>query len=174
MRLAYDLDGVLLDWIGAFVQEAQNHDPVDTFPRTSDQVLQWDLGHPEELDRICKLIDWSSFLRHQVQPLVNPRSLPVRPVAYVTHRSEASRVDTEYCLTLHGFPMAPIIHVPDQGCKADAVRDSGATHFVEDHYDTFLSLHEAGIHCFLMDAPYNRDQEDFGRRIRTIDEILTL
>ena len=58
------------------------------------------------------------------------------------------------------------------GYKVDIARESGIDVFVDDSWDNFLQLTNAGIFTYLYSAPYNEKHNVGFRRIRTLKELV--
>ena len=76
---------------------------------------------------------------------------------YVTRRPEGVRSVSKDWLKRHGFPLAPLHHVPAGTAKAAVVRELGACGMIEDSPSEALELSQGGLHVALLDWVYNRD-----------------
>lgn len=86
------------------------------------------------------------------------------PDAYVTSRSIPNEWTMEN-LQRMGFPCAPVYSVPWNTSKLDLLKKLGTTIFIDDKYENYKEATDAGIFCYLMDAPHNRHYNVGHRRI---------
>jgi hypothetical protein len=146
----YDLDGVLCDFVSHFFDylSLPNHEP---------EI--WD--DPRIIDNFHKIkndyIFWLS-----IPPLID--SIPIKPTAYVTNRPIPSHISADW-LWRHGFPYAPVATLKN---KAEII--PAGSKMVDDAPHNYEELTAAGVHCYLLDKPYNRHiQTD--KRIYSLAEI---
>ena len=64
-----------------------------------------------------------------------------------------------------GFPCAPVHSVPWNTSKLELLKKLGTTIFIDDKYENYKEATDAGIFCYLMDAPHNRHYNVGHRRI---------
>lgn len=104
------------------------------------------------------------------------RELPVEPFAYLTHR-ECSTETTREWLFDHHFPNAPVWTVNGHGGKADAAyeiaeeADDRPVTFIDDRFENFRAIENAGFHCLLYDRLYNRRWDVGDRRIDSLNSL---
>jgi uncharacterized HAD superfamily protein len=157
LRYGIDIDGVLADFSGHLIANFQIYhtpfhwnDPVikDLYEKVKDDENFW-LGIP---------------------PLVSQEDMPFEPACYVTSRSVPTEV-TEKWLDKHGFPRAKVISVGHEESKVEAVKEANIDIFIDDKWENFVELNNAGICCFLYDQPYNRKHNVGFKRIKNLKEI---
>lgn len=88
-------------------------------------------------------------------------NLPVKNVPtfevdyYITARSIPDEW-TEESIQRNNLPKAPVLSVPWNESKIDLLKKLGVKIFIDDKFNTFKECLDAGIFCYLMDAPHNR------------------
>ena len=154
-KIGLDIDDVVSDLIGALRQRFpdmqqpehwHDYDFNKNFPKVMDDLDFW-MNIPPKCD------------------------LPFEPHCYVTARSIDSEITVAW-LKKYRFPEAPVYTVPRSGSKVAAVRDSGADIFVDDSYNNFVELNNAGIFCYLFDNLHNRKYNVGHRRITSLNELV--
>lgn len=106
-----------------------------------------------------------------LKPLIDPNDLPFKPKGYVTARPIDTQV-TEQWLKQNGFPKAKVITVSWGESKVDAMKDAGIEIFIDDFYDNFKELNDAGIVTYLYSAPWNQMHEVGDMRLNSLNDIL--
>lgn len=161
VKIGLDIDEVLCNWVGAWCDK-------DGVPRPT----SWKFDR-ELLVKFEKMRDEGNLDEFylSLQPLIKPEDIPFEPYCYITSRPVDSRI-TEEWLDKHGFPAAPVHTVGVGKTKVDVAIEQGVEIFVDDNYDNFVALNNAGICCFLMDAPHNQRYDVGFKRIKTLKEIL--
>lgn len=86
------------------------------------------------------------------------------PTAYLTSRSIPVEWAKE-CLEKNGFPCAPVYSVPYNASKVEKLKELKADILIDDKIENYREATEAGIFCYLMDAPHNRFMNVGHRRI---------
>ena len=97
-------------------------------------------------------------------------NIPVlhRPSFEVDYYVTARNIPTEWIqesLQKNGLPCAPVITVPWNAGKVEAIKSRGITIMIDDKYDNYKEITNAGIFCYLMDAPHNQYYQVGHRRI---------
>jgi hypothetical protein len=103
--------------------------------------------------------------------LVNPSELPFEVHAYITSRSIDDAVTKEW-LDKNGFPVADLYCVGHNESKVEVALKSGIDIFVDDKFENFKELNNAGICCFLMDAPHNQHYNVGYKRIKHLKDLI--
>lgn len=139
-KITLDLDDVIFDFAGAY--ESRFGEPLNPYWKASYQLAA----------RLKELQDDKDFWVNL--PVLNIP--PFEPIAYVTSRS----IPKEWCeeaIQNAGLPCAPVYTVPWNQSKLETIKSLGDDIIhVDDKYETFKELNDAGIFCYLMDAPANR------------------
>lgn len=85
----------------------------------------------------------------------NPKDIPFEPHCYITSRNIPIEW-TEEWIKNSGFPTAPVYSVGFNNSKAETVKNCGVDIFVDDGFENFVELNNAGVFCYLFDAPHNK------------------
>ena len=105
-----------------------------------------------------------------LKPLTQAKDLPFEPHCYVTSRPVPVEVSEEW-LDKHGFPSKPVYCVGMNQSKVQVVRDAGVEIFVDDKYENFMELNNAGIFTYLFSQPYNEKYKVGHMRIDSLHDI---
>jgi len=163
LNIGLDIDGVLADftrgWNNVYpdapaIPDKYNYDPK--------------MGQRFKAMKAAGTLD-DFFL--SLEPLFDPKDLPFIPKGYVTARPVETNV-TEQWLTNVGFPKAKVITVPWGVSKVDAMKEAGIEIFIDDFYDNFKELNDAGITTYLYTAPWNIMYEVGELRLNSLSNIL--
>jgi hypothetical protein len=103
-------------------------------------------------------------------PKIKAEEIPFEPVAYISHRPVEPEI-TKAWLEKHGFPLKPVYHVKDRIDKVKIAKELEIDIFIDDSYETFKAMNEAGVCCFLMDAKHNRRYDVGARRIKSLKDF---
>jgi 5'(3')-deoxyribonucleotidase len=96
--------------------------------------------------------------------------LPFEPHCYITSRPVDVSISEKW-LDDHGFPCKPVYCVGSGQSKVDVALKSGIDIFVDDFYDNFVDLNNAGIFTYLFDAPHNQKYNVGYHRIKSLNDI---
>lgn len=159
-KIALDIDEVICNWVEAWCEIYGIVIPTSWY-------FQWNIKNLFDNMADAGILDqfYSSL-----SPRVVAAEMPFEPVAYISHRPVGDNVTKDW-LEKHGFPLKPVIHVKDRADKVKHCLDLGVEIFVDDNYDTFLAMNQAGVCCYLMDAPHNRRYDVGYRRINSLSEL---
>lgn len=155
-RVGLDVDEVLAAFVDHYQDFFQVYLPVECF--------NFD---PEMPARLAALRDNDEFW-HTMPVKLTPQQIPFEPTCYISSRVCAPEV-TKMWLQQNGFPVAPVFHVTAERTKAQIARECKLDYFVDDRYENFVEMHNAGVTCFLFDAPHNRRYDVQSYRISTLD-----
>lgn len=168
-----DIDGVIANFLDPFYAKAKEIGVVGSDLDPKRHHTHW--SFPFEDGEVWDAIDTEEWYLREVPALLDGTELPVDPLAYLTHRPCRTETTVRW-LEEHNFPMAPVHTVDEGDGKVGAAneiveRSPKPVTFVEDRFENFRALNEAGHHCLLLDRPWNR-HFDVGRyRISTLDEL---
>lgn len=101
-------------------------------------------------------------------------NLPVlhRPQFEVNYYITARNIPEDWIresLQKNGLPCAPVHTVPWDQSKLKLIQDLGINVMIDDRYENYKELTNAGIFCYLMDAPHNKYYDVGHRRIYNLN-----
>lgn len=102
----------------------------------------------------------------------NPDDIPFEPTCYITSRPIETHKYTEEWLIKNGFAAAPLYTVGCGNSKVQTAKDANLDWFIDDSYKNFMELNDAGICCFLFDAPHNKKYNVGHRRIDSLTKLM--
>lgn len=105
-----------------------------------------------------------------LKPKIKPSDIPFEPYCYVTSRPVDTSV-TERWLDIHGFPAVKVYTVGIGASKVEVLKNAGVEIFVDDNFNNFKELNNAGICTFLMDANHNKRYNVGYKRIKSLSEL---
>lgn len=156
-KIGLDIDEVLADWVGHWVR---HHD--------QDIPENWNFDR-DITKKFESLKDNKEFwLSIPVKTL--PQDIPFEPHCYITSRS-IPKEWTEEWLNKNGFPSVPVYSIGHGESKVDVALKSGIDIFIDDRFENFVELNNAGICTFLFDAPHNRRYQVGFKRIKNLNEL---
>jgi hypothetical protein len=103
--------------------------------------------------------------------LLTPNELPFDLKGYVTARPIDTKI-TEQWLKERGFPTRKVITIPWGESKVDAMKEAGIEIFVDDFYENFKDLNDAGITTYLYSAPWNSEYDVGELRLNSLSDLL--
>ena len=158
-KIGLDIDEVLADWIGAWSEKHGITEP----------VMFWNFDK-EIMKKFQEMKDDKDFWLN-IKPKTKPSDLPFEPHCYITSRS-IPKEWTEEWLHINGYPEVPVYSIGFDQSKVEVAKNSGIDIFIDDRYENFVELNNAGICTFLFDAPHNRRYDVGYKRIFTLSDIL--
>lgn len=157
-RIGLDIDDVLAEWVEPFVKVAE-------VPRPQ----SWYFGFLEHVDRMVNSgFDYTEFMRN-LPVKTKPEDIPFEPVCYITNRTHTDVSVAEEWLKKNGFAQVPVIQTAE---KVKAAKEMKLDVFVDDKFETFVAMNNAGILCYLYDAPHNQRYNVGYRRIKSLKELV--
>lgn len=157
-KIGLDVDEVLADWVGHWTK--YHNQPIPE---------AWSFDR-EISNKFTKLKDDKDFWL-SIPVKTQPSQIPFEPHCYVTSRS-IPKEWTEEWLDKNGFPTVPVYSVGLGESKVDVIKKSGIEIYVDDRFENFVELNNAGICCFLFDAPHNQRYDVGFKRIRSLSELV--
>lgn len=156
-----DIDGILANFTGAWNK---------VYPEISANPDSWyfDRNIVERFDDMRNDNKLNSFYLN-IEPLIKPSDLPFVPDCYITSRPVSSEI-TEAWLDDNGFPTKPVYSI-NNGSKVQLAKDAGIDIFVDDSFDNFKELNNAGIFTYLYTAPWNLRYDVGHMRIDSLRDI---
>ena len=157
-KIGLDIDEVLADWVGHWTKHHGQEVP---------ETWNFD-RHIKDKFEILK-DDKEFWLSIPVK--TNPSDINFEPHCYITSRS-IPKEWTEEWLDKNGFPTMPVYSVDFGESKVEVAKKSGIEWFVDDRYENFVELNNAGICTFLFDAPHNQRYQVGYKRIYSLKELV--
>ncbi len=159
-KIGLDIE-VICDWVGAWIKLHNLEVPTSWF-------FHRDIMKEFSSMREKGILD--EFYMG-LQPRIKPTDIPFEPFAYITSRPVSTQI-TEKWLDSHGFPARPVITVPTGTSKVEVIKNLNIDIFVDDRYDNFVELNNAGICTYLFDAPHNQRYDVGYKRIHSLKELV--
>lgn len=157
-KIGLDIDEVLADWVGHWTTHHGQEVP---------ETWNFDRHIKEKFDQLKNDKDfWLS-----IPVKTPPNEINFEPHCYITSRSIPIEW-TEEWLDKNGFPTMPVYCVPFGVSKIDVAKQSGIDIFVDDRYENFVELNNAGICTYLFDAPHNKRYDVGYKRIKSLKELV--
>jgi uncharacterized HAD superfamily protein len=170
-RIFLDIDGVIADWGRAMHAGVSKMFPDRTLHvDETGEALHWGWLSGKLWHDFRESIDWEDFMLNDIEPLCDSNDWNFEPSGYVTHRNVANEISTLW-LEKNGFPAVKCHTVDASTSKVELLLELQADIFVDDKFDTFVDVNDAGILCYLMDAPWNRKYDVGAYRIHNLNEI---
>lgn len=158
LKVGLDIDDVLADFVGKW-RERYVGRPINFW--------NFDKDMKDKFAEVAKDKEfWMSM-----KPKISPDELPFEPTCYITSRMIPNEW-TEEWLQANGFPAVPVHTIGFNESKVAVAKESGIDIFVDDRYENFVELNNAGICTFLMDAPHNQRYQVGARRIFNLKELM--
>ncbi len=180
---AFDIDGVVADTMGAFIDIAHNEYGINGL-RKEDITSYWleeCLPVPEEIvweivDRLIK-----TPLDAGLKPIEGAKEAlmafyeDVGSLTFVTARPENDGIGLWLSEMLSSIPEdhIHIIATGEHDKKTGILKEHGFRYFVEDNLDTCKQLYKEGIGAIVFDQPWNRNETPF-KRITSWNELMKL
>ena len=162
-KIGLDIDDVICDFIPTFREKFDLPEATSwSWSYKLDDAFQYLADNKEEATEF--------YLN--IPRKVNPIDIPFEPHCYITSRSIPSEEITNAWLESNGFPCSPVYTVPTGASKVEVAKNAGVEIFVDDKFDNFVELNNAGIFCYLFDAPHNQRYDVGHRRIYKLSDIL--
>lgn len=159
LKIGLDIDEVLADFVGGMMER---------FPQMDKRAVYW--NDPHIVANFSQIRDDANFWS-SLRPKID--SIPFEPHCYITSRPICEDV-TKQWLQENGFPTAEIYTVGHNQNKVETAKLSGIDIFVDDRYENFVELNNAGICCFLWDAPHNSRYEVGFKRLYSLQTLVEL
>lgn len=161
LKIGLDIDEVICNWVGDWTKYWKLDVPKTWFFQKDIQLKFEEMKNKGELDKF--------YLN--LKPLISPDELPFEPHCYITSRPVSKEI-TEQWLIENNFPIRPVYSVGNGKSKVDVAKESGIDIFVDDRYENFKELNEAGICTFLMDSPHNQRYNVGYKRIKHLKDLM--
>lgn len=158
-KIGLDIDGVICDWQKGWCDKF-GYDEPNSWSFSYSHKAHYESFTKKELEQFYLNLD----------RLIDPKSLPFEPHCYITARSIDPEI-TKQWIQKNGFPTRPLYCVPFNESKVELARKTGIEVFVDDKYDNFVELNNAGIFTYLMTTPQNIRYNVGHRRINSLNDL---
>ena len=156
-KIGLDIDEVLADWVGHWVKYHKQDTPENW---NFDRVIG---------EKFKQLKDDKDFWM-SIPVKTKPNEIPFEPHCYITSRSIPNEW-TEEWLDKNGFATMPVYSIGVGISKVEVAQKAGIDIFVDDRYENFVELNNAGICTYLFDAPHNKRYNVGHKRIYSLNEL---
>lgn len=162
-KIGLDIDDVICDFVPAFMERFGLKEPKN---------WAWSYSNEDRFDSLTRDPEVLKEFYLSLKPKVNPDEIPFEPHCYITSRSVPKEV-TKQWIEDNGFACKPVWTVPFQTSKIEVAKQSGIEVYVDDKYENFVEFNNAGIFCYLFDAPHNQRYNVGSRRIYKLSDIVS-
>ncbi len=157
-KIGLDIDDVICDFVGGYCEKFKVPTP-----------CHWNC-HYDIVQHLGEVIKDDEFYLN-LKPKINGGELPFEPHCYITSRSIPVEW-TQQWLQNNGFPTKKVYTIPFGTSKVAIAKESGIEVYVDDRYENFVELNNAGICTFLFDAPHNQKYNVGYKRIHSLKELV--
>lgn len=162
-KIGLDIDDVICDFVPAFIKKFNTPMPTSWF---------WSYNASDHFKYLAEHVEEANEFYLNIPAKINPLEMPFEPHCYITSRSIPSEEITKQWIEIHGFPCRPVYTIPFGASKVDIAKESGIEIFVDDRYENFVELNNAGICTYLFDAPHNQRYNVGAKRIYTLKDLV--
>lgn len=156
-KIGLDIDDVICDFVAGYCERFN-------LPTPDHWSCNYDtMKHLEEV-----IIDDKFYL--SLKPKIKASEIPFEPHCYITSRS-IPKAWTEKWLQDNGFPTKPVHTIPFGASKVEIAKASGIDFYIDDRYENFVELNNAGICTFLFDSPHNQKYDVGYKRIKSFADF---
>lgn len=160
-RIGLDVDDVIADFIPAFQEK---------FGLKTPKNWNWSYKTESFFDELAKDEKLLEEFYLSIPAKINPSEIPFEPCCYVTSRNVPQWI-TEKWIEDNGFPCVPIVTVGHNISKVDALLKNNVDVFIDDRFENFTEINNAGISCFLFDGSHNQRYDVGHKRIKSLKEL---
>jgi hypothetical protein len=161
-KIGLDIDGVLADWTGAWAK---------VFPELSATPASWYfdrvVGKRFQAMRDAGTLD-EFYLN--LEPLMKPEDIPFEPHCYITSRPVSKEISEQW-LDKHGFPSKPVYTIDLKMSKVQVAKNAEIEIFIDDSFENFVELNNAGICTYLYTASWNKKYDVGHLRLNSLKEL---
>jgi len=161
-KIGLDIDEVLCDWINPWMK----------YFKITEVPQSWffDRNITNKFNYMSELGILESFYE-SLPVLTQPSEIPFEPHCYITSRPCTVETTMKW-LDKNGFPTSKVYAVGVGKSKVEVAKESGIDIFVDDNFNNFTALNNAGICCYLYDSAHNRRYNVGHKRIKSLQELL--
>lgn len=158
LKIGLDIDEVLADWVKHWTDYHGQEVP---------ETWNFDRNIYDKFDLLKDNKEFWTSIPVKTQPC----DIHFEPHCYITSRS-IPKEWTEEWLDKNGFPTMPVYSVGFGESKIEVAKKSGIDIFVDDRFENFVELNNAGICTYLFDAPHNQRYNVGYKRIKSLKDLL--
>lgn len=158
-RIGLDIDEVICGWVGAWTTRFGYNIP-ENWHFSYNNKTHFESFSPEEL--------YDFYLN--IAPIIKPEDIPFEPHCYITSRSIPVEYTKEW-IQRNGFPTRPVHCVPFDESKVTIAKAAGIEVFVDDKFENFTELNNAGICTYLLTTPHNKRYNVGHKRIDSLKDL---
>lgn len=159
-KIGLDIDDVIADFCGCFIKKYNFKKPIFwNFSYNTKNIL----SNKEEMENF--------YLN--LKPKINPKKLMFEPTCYITSRPVSTEI-TKQWIEKNGFPCVPIYTVDVNRSKISVAREAGIEVFIDDKFENFVELNNAGIDTYLLTMPHNEKYNVGNKRINNVNDIVNI
>jgi len=164
-RIGLDVDDVIADFTGHLLDYLKK--PNYVIQHWADPVVDKGFKEILALPKETARLFWLSM-----PPKVPASELTFEPAAYITARCIDPQWTQEW-LDNNKFPKAPLVCTGNGATKSkvESAKELNLDVFVDDKFQNFVELTNAGIFTYLFDATYNRHHEVGHRRLMSLKDL---
>jgi len=161
-KIGLDVDGVLADWTGSWAKK---------YPELSATPASWyfDRIVGKRFKQMREEGSLDEFYLN-LEPLLKLEDITFEPHCYITSRPVSKEI-TEQWLDKHGFPSRPVYAVELGQSKVDIAKTAGVDIFIDDSYENFVELNNAGICTYLYTASWNTKHDVGHLRLNSLKDL---
>jgi len=151
--LGLDVDGVVCDFISGIIETAKELGYGGTFPPNWLATHSWMFS--PDFHTVFNLIAHEPEWWRRLKPYADAEIPREYPYVYFVTQRPVEQDATRAWLNDHFPRVSFAIYNADD--KVEALKKLGVEYFVEDRVENWDAINRAGITCFLMDRPWNRE-----------------
>ena len=140
-KIGLDIDDVCADFLGGYCEKFG-----------VEECKHW-YSHYKTGEHLNEAIQDDKFYM-SLKPKFKGEDIPFEPHCYITSRSIPVEW-TERWLQDNGFPTKKVYTIPFGTSKVEIAKQSGIDIMLDDRFENFIELNNAGICTFLVTAPHN-------------------
>lgn len=170
-RIGLDIDGVLADFSGSFVELAKKEGLCKNDKYTNWVFSQPHWNFPYEWQSLWEKVKKDKQFWLNLKPLIKGSELPFEPALYVTSRSIPTEW-TEEWLAINDFPCEKVITTSGKS-KVSFIKENNIDIFIDDCFENFYDINKSniGTACYLMTQPYNLKHDVGYRRLDSLHDL---
>ena len=161
-KIGCDLDGLIINWTGAWNK---------LYPEISATPTSWYLDRKvgKRFDEMREAGTLNDFYLN-IEPLIKATDLPFEPHCYITSRPVLKEISEQW-LDKFGFPARTVYSVDIRQSKVQVAKDAGVEIFIDDSFENFVELNNAGIFTYLYTQPWNIKHDVGHMRLNSLNDL---